>query len=383
MSNSRLRSTARGKVLLSIFVVGAILVLEVIGFIVEMLLNISDASLWSGMIPEWFGACAAVAGFALAGGAAWVGMSREDVRFTFRFGWWCMAISLALMVLDFAQYMEEGTALAVDWPVRLAQVTVMCLAIGIFEEYLFRGVIFNAMLAVMGGTHKGVVRAVLLTSLAFGLAHIDFEADFVDALSCVQAFLKVLQTGLYSFLLCVIVLRTRKLAGVSLFHAIDDLVLMVPSVAFFNEPMSTEYVVQGEEAVPTIMYYLVVIALYLPFVFKSARELQRGQDVYRGVLMEQAIAAEERYEEQLRMMETASAVPVPEMGAIAAYGASGPAVPEPEAVSYGVPAPEAVAYESPTSEMPARKVPTAAGFAREAPDYVGRVPGSPPPPKGM
>jgi hypothetical protein len=43
-------------------------------------------------------------------------------------------------------------------------------------------------------------------------------------------------------------------------------------------------------AVEAALYYVLVIALYLPFVIKALRDLKRGQDVYRGVFMEEAVA---------------------------------------------------------------------------------------------
>ena len=149
----------------------------------------------------------------------------------------------------------------------------------------------------MGGTHRGVIAAVLVTSASFGLAHIDTTTDFVDLLSAVQAVLKVTQTGMYSILLCTIVLRTRKLGGVSLFHAFDDFVLLLPGLVIFGEPFDLDYVVEGESAWPAILNYLIVIALYMPFVVKSLRELHRGQDVYRGVFMEGRIARLEQQRE--------------------------------------------------------------------------------------
>lgn len=290
MDGKTLRNVAVGKVILAIIVLGAITVAEIVGVVIAMLMGISEDSMIMQAIPEWLGALAAVGGVVLLGGGSWVACSRKNVAFTFRYGWWCMAISLALVAYDLFWYVADGTPVSPDWLRYTIECAAMCLAIGIIEEFMFRGVVFNALLALMGGTHRGVVRAVVVTSVIFGFAHVDFASDFVDAMSVVQALLKVVQTGMYSVLLCVIVLRTRELGGVSLFHGFDDFVILMPSVALFDEGFEIDYVTTGDGAVEAALYYVLVIVLYLPFVIKAFRDLRRGQDVYRGVFMEKAMA---------------------------------------------------------------------------------------------
>ena len=272
---------------------GAIAVAEVLAFLVVVFLDIPYESLWTDIVIETLGSLAAIAMVLLLSGRSLVSISRDDVAYTFRFGWWCIAISIVLMILELVWSFEDGTPIASDWPVRLAETAVLCVGIGVMEETVFRGVVLNGLLALLGSTHKGVVRAIVITSVLFGFAHVDVTTDFVDGLSVIQALLKICQTGMYSFMLCVIMLRTHRLGGVSLFHGFDDFVLVMPSIALFGEALDTEYVVQGDDALPTIMYYLVIIALYLPFVIKSGLELRRGQDVTRGAFMEKYVAQQQ------------------------------------------------------------------------------------------
>ena len=294
MDLQELKRTARTKAILSsLFIVGIVFA-EVVGVMLVLLLDIPDTSMWTSIVIELFAGAVAMCGVAALGGRSLIGTSREDVGFTFRFGWFCIALSVVLMFLDLSFYLSDGTPISTNWMRNLGELALLCLVIGIFEEFLFRGIIFNGLLAVMGSTHKGVVRAVFLTSFFFGCAHVNFTSDFVDALSVVQAVLKVVQTGMYSILLCVIMLRTRRLVGVSLYHGLDDFVLLFPSVVLFDEEVTTEYVVQGEDALPTIAYYLVIIALYLPFTIKALRELRRGQDRTRGAFMQDAVRSYEQ-----------------------------------------------------------------------------------------
>lgn len=304
MDDRSLTRTGNIKLFLSIVALGVIVVAEVVSVLLVIFFDIPYESLWTDIIIDGVASLVAIGFVLLLGGKSLVSISRDDVAYTFRFGWWCLAISLVLMALELVWGFEDGTPIASDWLPRLVQTTLLCVCIGVTEEFMFRGILFNGLLAAMGSTHKGVLRAILITSVLFGLAHVDFSTDFVDGPSVVQALLKICQTGMYSFMLCVIVLRTHRLGGVSLFHGFDDYVLIVPSIALFGEPLDTEYVVQGEDALPTIMYYLVIIALYLPFVIKSGLELRRGQDVTRGAFMEKEVA-------QLQVQTQQFATPAP------------------------------------------------------------------------
>lgn len=286
------RRAARRVALFSALAILLVFVAEAMGAIGAMLAGLSDDSLGSYIITEWAGAAAAVAGVWLLRGRRLLQGSRSDVGYTFRFGWWCLVVSVALIAYDFVLYLIDDTAIVADWPQRLVEVTLFCLAVGVVEECLFRGLLFNGLLAVFGRTDRGVMTAIVLTSIAFGCAHVDVSSDFATPLMAVQALLKATQTGIYSVMLCTIFLRTRRLGGVSLYHGIDDLLLIAPSVALYGEPFDTEYVMTDEDALPTIGLYLVVIALYLPALIKSVRELQRGNLAWRGGFMEEGVVGQ-------------------------------------------------------------------------------------------
>lgn len=388
MSRKSLKRIARGKALGTILVVVGIVVAEVMGFILVMLLNITD-SIMAQAIPEGFGAAAAVLGVVLLGGSKMLKPSLKDVAHAFRFGWWCLAVTFALLGFDLIIYISEGTAVNTHWLSAVFKLAVFCLFIGIFEEFLFRGVVFQTLLGLMGETHRGVVRAVLVTSVVFGFAHVSTE-DFGNALSVVQAVLKIVQTGLYSVLLCTIVLHTRRLGGVSLFHAVDDFVIVTPGIAFFNESIDIDYVVQGDDALPTIMYYLLVIALYIPFVIKSFREIKREQYVYRGAFMEDAVEEFRLAEQRALRNAEGEAQEAEAQVAREAQGASSSAhvpTPDSDVPSTYVPIPDS---STPGTYVPSVCVPDAGRSAAQPPvaftpsehepsEHTGR----PPVPKGL
>ena len=305
MSNTSLRRVARAKALGAILVIAGVVVAEIVGAVIVLLTNLSD-SIVTLIIPEALAALVSAVGVGLLGGSKMLRPSAEDLAHTFRFAWWCLAVSVGLVCFDVVTYVSEGTAVSPDWFPTMCKLAVYCLFIGIFEECVFRGLVLQSMLGLLGGTHRGVVRAVLLTSLLFGVAHVEL-GNFTDALSVVQAILKIVQTGLYSILLCAIVLRTRRLGGVSAFHGFDDFLILLPGIAFFNESIDIEYVVQGDDAIPTIMFYLLVIGLYLPFAIKSMLEIKREDYVYRGAFLEDAVEEQRLARERERAYAEAQA----------------------------------------------------------------------------
>lgn len=341
-----IKRTARGKLLASVFSLGGVIFAEVIALIVVLLANVDSDSLWTMIIPEFFGAMAAVMLFVAIGGRTWATIRRDDITFTIGYGWWALAIAFTLMLFDISDYLYGTTSLSPHWVSLLLETFMLCLFIGVFEEFLFRGIIFHALLAVMGDAHKGLMRAVFITSLIFGCAHVSFDTDFASTLATTQAVLKIIQTGMFSVLLCTTTLRTRHIVGASLFHALDDFLLVVPGTVLRNEPLSTDYVFEGDEGMETIWIYLFVIALYLPFVVKSLRDLHRGHDATRGAYMEEVLArvAQERAAEAAGAYVAGGAWPqVPLASGMPSAYASAP--------GYGPTTPGVGAYGTPSAGM--------------------------------
>lgn len=294
MNQKALDAVGWGKLVVALVVLGASFAAQVLGVLAVLSLGIPMSSQWFTIIPELAGAVVVVVAMQFMVGRSWMRFSWCDLAYACRFGWWSLLVTLIVMICTVSTYQHEGTPLLDDYVTRVALCALYCLAIGVLEEFTFRGLLMGGLLAAFGGTHKGVVRTVWLTSLIFGLAHVNFATDFAEPLLATQALLKVLQTGMYSILLCTIVLRTKHLWGASIFHALDDFMLLVPSMGLYSSSTLVDFVVEGTAGLYTIGFYLVLLVLYLPFVIKSLRELRRGQDVYRGPFMEAEVARVQR-----------------------------------------------------------------------------------------
>ena len=105
-----------------------------------------------------------------------------------------------------------------DWPLQLALVIMLCLLVGTFEEGLFRGVVFSGLLARFGETRRGLIGAVIVSSLIFGFVHVTpsiMNGQVVTGLDMAQAALKTLQAGILGAFLAALFLKTRNIWGIA------------------------------------------------------------------------------------------------------------------------------------------------------------------------
>ena len=225
------------------------------------------------------GAIAAVVCLFALGGKDYLRFDGKAMLESWKFMWWIVSISAFLAAWDFWDYVSMGESFHPGWLMRCFSSLILCLAIGANEEGMFRGLLFGGLLARLGERKNGIWWAVIISSVAFGCAHVsleDFDPD--NLLTFAQAFLKIVQTGIYAVMLCAVVLKTKNLVGAMVVHAIDDWLLFVVAIGFFGEPLETEYVTADtDEAISTVIFYLIIIALYLPTFIKALREIKRIQ----------------------------------------------------------------------------------------------------------
>lgn len=255
---------------------------EVIGYVVGMGLGLDvDTSATVG------GAVVSVLAVVVLGGGRLLVPTRAAMLEAFRTGWWLLAVNFGLAAFDLASVLlDESFVVAPGWPLRVLNVAVLCLAVGLSEELVFRGLLLHGFLAVQGGTRRGMVAAVVTSSLLFGIVHIDWSTlDVHNALQVGQAVLKVLQTGVFGLLMAAITLSSRSVIGPALLHAISDFLLMVTYVGLQGESTDIEYVAESEtEAWGVIMLYGFMILLYVPFVVKAVRMVREHPVPDHGAL---------------------------------------------------------------------------------------------------
>lgn len=220
------------------------------------------------------------------GGAKLLSPTHETWTIGWKTAWWFIAVSAILFLLDLVSVlMDDTVSIQPGWLMRLFEAALLCLVIGLSEEIMLRGVALGGLLAPLGKTKRGVWIAIVLSSLFFGLLHIDFTTtDLNDMLQLVQAILKVAQTGVYGFALACIVVATEDVFTCAIMHGLDDFLLFIVSVVLLNEGTTTEYVTTDEsDAIITIIVYVVITLLYLPVAFKAAKLVKEMPEPTRGV----------------------------------------------------------------------------------------------------
>ena len=281
----------------------------------------------------------------ILGGTKVLNITKDSWKFAWRALWWSIAISGAIALIDLYDVISSGEFNPVaDWPWQLFLSVIFCLFIGLFEETMVRGLVLNGLLARMGTNRKGIVWACILSSLFFGLLHVDVSRIGDASLTMLelgQGILKVLQTGMYGFALAAVVCKTGELISVSLLHGLDDWLLFILTFVM-GESLETEYVASGtEEGWATVIVYVVCIALYIPLVIRAAHTLKTIDTPNRGAFFRERMGA-----------VTAPAAPqgyaVPTQQGYAAPAQQG----------YVAPAPQQYAAPTPSPVPPAGFVPT-------------------------
>ena len=225
------------------------------------------------------GVCAllCVEALVLLGGWRVLRVRREDLGLMLRRSWWAMLVPLCLGSLSLWGTLGGGERLLPYWPVQVLLTLALCASIGILEEALFRGLVVGGMLARRGGRRSGVVRAVLVGSVVFGLAHLTFPEND-DPLTKAQMVLKFLQAGSLGFYFACLAVRTESPWPSAFVHGFWDFALTLSSTLFVPN-LVTEYVAteSAEVAQATCAYYVLVIALQLPLVIGGIRMLREAQ----------------------------------------------------------------------------------------------------------
>ena len=148
---------------------------------------------------------------------------------------------------------------------------VLCITIGLFEEGLFRGVIFQGLVRKTGSTRKGIWMAVIISSLIFGFVHVYTYVigGRYDLVGIIESIGKTIQTGIIGIILAAVYIKTKNFWAIALVHTLNDFFLM--QVVMFANANLGGYVLTGSEGIRTIATYIFQIILYIPAIVKSVK----------------------------------------------------------------------------------------------------------------
>jgi len=142
--------------------------------------------------------------------------------------------------------------------------------VGIFEEFLFRGLLLHILLVKFKKNgFAGTMAAVLISSLVFGLSHfLNLQDQPVNS-----TISQVLMTTLCGTYWAVLYLRTNNIWVSVLYHALINLAASL-TVLFFEVPDVPITDISAGDVLSTFLANLVILAVSL-FL---ARKLREGED---------------------------------------------------------------------------------------------------------
>ena len=129
--------------------------------------------------------------------------------------WLCLIPCLIIAIdnFQFGAYINGRMELVYRKPTDILLFGGYCLSVGLFEECLFRGVIFALLVDILPQNKRGFLFVYVISSLAFGLMHI-FNGFSGGAL--LQAGYSVLTGGLFAFCL----IKTKNILCCAVVHGL-------------------------------------------------------------------------------------------------------------------------------------------------------------------
>ena len=163
---------------------------------------------------------------------------------------------------------------------------ILCITVGLFEESLFRGVVFQGFLRKAGNTRKGIWIAIIISSIIFGAVHVYtyVVGESHDLTGIIESIGKTLQTGAIGVLLAAVYLKTKNLWATALVHTLNDFFLM--QAIMFSSNTLGNYVTGGTDGVRTIIIYVVQVLLYVPALVKATKIIKEIEVPEYGVFEE-------------------------------------------------------------------------------------------------
>ena len=154
------------------------------------------------------------------------------------------------------------------------------LTVGISEEIMCRGLLFNALRSKLGDSGGGLFNAVWLSSFIFGLAHI---TSLFEGSQAVPAISQMIYTAVIGVFYCALYIRSQSLLPLIIIHALIDISAFMGDIITAVD--SSAVVDRAAAAQPlaemTLIEFLSVPLLMLPFaiygLFMIRKQLRKRE----------------------------------------------------------------------------------------------------------
>ena len=255
------------------------IVLAVVAFLSGELggLIVKDGSLYTSAVMFLIRTVIAMIPFLLLGGKKWFTSEKSTILKTLKFTIPLLALNLFLAVLSIWSALKSGVTEGAFGRV----CTTICLAalIGLNEELIFRGLLFQGIHTIIGKKKSSLLAAAMISALVFGFAHVIAELDFSNIFGILTACLKTLETAMFGFVLCYCCYFFKDIRGSIIFHAIFDWVVIAPGVLSDNSgELSISYTsTDTKKGTVQIIMFLIMVIVYAPCTIKAFKAIKAAE----------------------------------------------------------------------------------------------------------
>lgn len=196
----------------TIILLGIIAVLAVISFIpIKYSSDAKINELLSKTLPQFI--CGIVFG--------WIVFKDEKLLFSKPTKWylWLPCLLVALNNFQWIAYFTGKASYTFTGGNYWALFLLYCLGIGLFEEFLFRGVLFKYVAEYFGRSKKGFIKTFFISSIVFGVAHL---LNLFMGAGLSSTLLQVAYSTLIGGLCAFILLKTKNILLCVITHSIYD-----------------------------------------------------------------------------------------------------------------------------------------------------------------
>jgi len=216
-------------------------------------------------------------------------MGKEKVSFKkdgFRYGFRLLRNYLIGMsifaVVAIGISIHDANGISQDMLTGLVNVALAGTAVGIVEEFSFRGLVFGGILQKLGNSKKGIIVAAVVSGLFFGALHIVgslINGEISSWDTVLTAVLKTCQTGIFGVILACIYYRTKNIYVVAALHSINDLILFFATSFSQSSGTADSYVGVAGQTTGAIVTYIIFTAVMIPFLIKSIKDIKENEAV--------------------------------------------------------------------------------------------------------
>lgn len=209
-----------------------------------------------------------------------------------RMCWYMLIITAFIGFYGIWESLGLGSTLSPEWPTIIVEAAFLCIAVGIVEELLFRGIVFNLFAQAWGSTGKGLLHAAVVSSVLFGFGHVVPVILFDEAsgsLAVTQEVLKTIEAAMMGVLFAAVLLRTRNIWVVALAHALADFLPLLSSLIFGGSASGGYVSDDPTTGLAVIIVYCLSIALSLPYFFPAVESILSTRVPRLGIFSDQGI----------------------------------------------------------------------------------------------